>query len=204
MSVKKIIPYLGAAALMAGSFSVAMAKPASPASPGQKLGYAIGVQLGKQFKLHDISLSSRSLSQGFRDAYAGRKLKMTDKQMMATMNSFRQKAAAKAQQKMAAAGQSNLTAGSKFLRANATKPGVKVTKSGLQYKVVQKGVGPQPKATDWVKVDYEGKLMNGKVFDSSYKRGTPATFPVNGLIKGWTEALKMMHVGGTWFNHRSF
>lgn len=181
-----------------GSIVASVPAEAAKMSSKQQLSYTIGVQLGKQFKAHGISLSSSSLARGFNDAYKGRKLKMSDKAMMNTMNAFRQQAAAKAQKKMAQESLKNLNAGQKFLKANATRPGIKVTKTGLQYKVIQAGKGAMPKATDWVKVDYEGKLLNGKVFDSSYKRGKPAVFPVNGLIPGWTEALEKMHVGAIW------
>lgn len=88
--------------------------------------------------------------------------------------------------------------GSAFLEKNKNEPGVKTTADGLQYKVLVAGNGPKPTADDVVVVHYEGKLLNGKEFDSSYKRGEPATFPVSGLIKGWTEALQLMPVGSTW------
>lgn len=92
----------------------------------------------------------------------------------------------------------NVTVGEKFLAENATKEGVKTTESGLQYKVLTEGEGQSPKATDTVTVNYKGTLVDGTEFDSSYKRGEPATFPVNGVIKGWTEALQMMKPGGKW------
>lgn len=197
MKLKALYSSVAAAAVMATIVQSPLAL-AHPMTQQQKLGYTIGVQLGKQFKQHDVALDGASLAKGFNDVYYGKKMAMTDKQMMDTMNSFRQQAAAKAQKQQAADGQKNLAAGAKFLKANATKAGVKVTKSGLQYKIIKRGTGPVPTSSDWVKVDYEGKLLNGKVFDSSYKRGKPATFPVNGLIPGWTEALQKMHVGGTW------
>src|SRR5207247_8132362 len=87
------------------------------------------------------------------------------------------------------------TDGTKFLEENKKKPGVKATASGLQYKIEKEGTGAQPKATDMVTVNYRGTLIDGTEFDSSYKRGQPATFPVNGVIKGWTEALQLMKVG---------
>jgi len=99
------------------------------------------------------------------------------------------------EQKQKEAAEKNKTEGAKFLEENKKKEGVKTTASGLQYKVVKDGSGAQPKATDTVTVNYRGTLINGTEFDSSYKRGQPATFPVNGVIKGWTEALQLMKVG---------
>jgi FKBP-type peptidyl-prolyl cis-trans isomerase len=95
-------------------------------------------------------------------------------------------------------GKANKEEGTKFLTANKSKPGVKVTASGLQYEILKEGKGPKPGASDTVTTHYKGTLINGKVFDSSYDRGEPATFPVNGVIKGWTEALQMMPVGSKW------
>src|SRR5213593_525626 len=99
------------------------------------------------------------------------------------------------EQKQKAAADKNASEGTKFLEENKKKEGVKTTASGLQYKVVKEGTGAQPKANDTVTVNYRGTLINGTEFDSSYKRGEPATFPVNGVIKGWTEALQLMKVG---------
>lgn len=94
--------------------------------------------------------------------------------------------------------QKNLREGNEFLAVNKTKPGLVIEENGLQYRVMKKGNGPKPKATDIVVVDYAGRHINGKEFDSSYKRGQPAKFPVNGVIKGWTQALQMMPVGSEW------
>jgi FKBP-type peptidyl-prolyl cis-trans isomerase FklB len=99
------------------------------------------------------------------------------------------------EQKQKELGEKNKSEGTKFLEENKKKPGVKTTSSGLEYKVIKEGNGPQPKATDTVTVNYRGTLINGTEFDSSYKRGQAATFPVNGVIKGWTEALQLMKVG---------
>jgi FKBP-type peptidyl-prolyl cis-trans isomerase len=107
-------------------------------------------------------------------------------------------AMAKAEEKQIAAAEKNLKAGEAFLAANAKKEGVKTTASGLQYKVIKAGTGASPKPTDIVKVHYTGTLVDGTVFDSSVQRGEPATFPVNGVIPGWTEALQLMKVGDKW------
>ena len=104
----------------------------------------------------------------------------------------------KQEEKMKLAGDANQKEGAAFLAANKTKEGVVTTSSGLQYKVLKQGDGPKPTATDSVVCNYRGTLINGTEFDSSYKRGQPATFPVNGVIKGWTEALQLMPTGSKW------
>src|SRR5208337_625691 len=114
--------------------------------------------------------------------------------MMTLQNDLRQKQEAKAQQ----AGQTNKTEGEAFLAANKTKEGVVTLPSGLQYKILKEGTGPKPTASDTVSCNYRGTLTNGKEFDSSTKHGGPASFPVSGVIKGWTEALQLMPVGSKW------
>ena len=115
--------------------------------------------------------------------------------MIAVMQKLQQQMAAKAAEEAKVAAAANLKKGEAFLLANGKKEGVMTTKSGLQYRVVKKGDGASPLASDEVTVHYEGRLINNKVFDSSIKRGQPATFPVNGVIKGWTEALQLMKEG---------
>jgi len=123
---------------------------------------------------------------------------LTDKEMGEMLNLYRKEAQAAQQKVKAEQGEKNMQEGPKFLEENKTKEGVVVLPSGLQYKVLTEGTGKSPKATDKVKVHYKGTLINGKEFDSSYKRGTPAEFPVNGVIKGWTEALQLMKEGSKW------
>ncbi len=127
---------------------------------------------------------------GIKDAIAG-KPQLTPDQIKETMTAFEKDM----EQKQKAAADKNASEGTKFLEENKKKEGVKTTASGLQYKVVKEGTGAQPKANDTVTVNYRGTLINGTEFDSSYKRGEPATFPVNGVIKGWTEALQLMKAG---------
>jgi len=117
--------------------------------------------------------------------------KLTPDQSKETMTAFEKDM----EQKQKAAADKSASEGTKFLEENKKKEGVKTTASGLQYKVVKEGTGAQPKASDTVTVNYRGTLINGTEFDSSYKRGEPATFPVNGVIKGWTEALQLMKAG---------
>jgi len=130
------------------------------------------------------------LGAGVKEALAG-KPRLTPDQVKDIMAQFEKDT----EQKQKGAGEKNKSEGAKFLEENKKKPGVKTTASGLQYKVEKEGTGAQPKATDMVTVNYRGTLIDGTEFDSSYKRGQPATFPVNGVIKGWTEALQLMKQG---------
>lgn len=163
-----------------------------------KLSYTIGNELGASFKKHNQALNPAAVEQGVADGMNGAPSKLSDQQKQQVMSDYQQRMLAQAQQQNAKAATSDATAGQAFLAANAKKPGVKVTQSGLQYQIITQGAGAKPSAQDVVTVDYEGKLIDGTVFDSSYKRGTPAEFPVNQVIAGWTEALQMMPVGSTW------
>jgi FKBP-type peptidyl-prolyl cis-trans isomerase len=180
------------------------ATAARPATPGvalttqkQKnsyaLGMSIGLGLGKQGvgKSIDPTLAAR----GLRDALTGSKTAMTEDEMKAALQLLRTEVTTAQDAKAKEAGSANRKEGDVFLAENKSKDGVKVLPDGLQYKVLTEGNGPKPAATDTVTVNYRGTLINGKEFDSSYKRGQPASFPVNGVIKGWTEALQLMPVG---------
>ena len=155
-----------------------------------KVSYSIGLQIGFNLSRQKVDISPEVLASGIKDALAGKPQLNPDqiKEVMATFEKDME-------QKQKQAGDKNKAEGAKFLEENKKKEGVKTTASGLQYKVVKDGSGAQPKATDTVTVNYRGTLINGTEFDSSYKRGQPATFPVNGVIKGWTEALQLMKVG---------
>jgi len=163
-----------------------------------KVSYSIGLDIGKSFKTQNIDLNAAALSQGIKDGLAGTTSMMTDEEMQTCMENFQNEMMAKNETQMKGAGDKNKTDGEAFLAANKTKEGVQTTASGLQYKIVKAGTGPKPKPTDQVTVHYEGTLIDGKVFDSSYKRNEPVTFPVNGVIQGWQEALQLMPVGSTW------
>jgi FKBP-type peptidyl-prolyl cis-trans isomerase len=126
---------------------------------------------------------------------SGGKQTMSIPEAQATLEAFGKKVMARRQQQAQAEGQKNLAAGAAFLASNAKKPGVKTTASGLEYQVLQTGTGPKPKATDTVKVNYRGTLLDGSEFDSSAKNGGPASFQVTGVIPGWTEGLQLMNVG---------
>ncbi len=140
-----------------------------------KVSYSLGLNIGFNLGRQNVPINPDALVAGIKDAIAG-KPQLTPDQIKA-------------------AADKNASEGTKFLEENKKKEGVKTTASGLQYKVVKEGTGAQPKANDTVTVNYRGTLINGTEFDSSYKRGEPATFPVNGVIKGWTEALQLMKAG---------
>jgi FKBP-type peptidyl-prolyl cis-trans isomerase len=166
-------------------------------NPKQKTSYAIGLDIATSLKRQDIDVDAKALTAGIADGFAG-KPALTEEEQKTVIMELQKSAMAKAEEKQIAAAEKNLKAGEAFLAANAKKEGVKTTASGLQYKVIKAGTGASPKPTDIVKVHYTGTLVDGTVFDSSVQRGEPATFPVNGVIPGWTEALQLMKVGDKW------
>ncbi len=155
-----------------------------------KVSYSIGMNIGFNLSKQKVDINPDILAAGIKDAIAGKPL-LTQDQVKDVMAQFEKDM----EQKQKQAGEKNKTEGAKFLEENKKKPGVKTTASGLQYKVMKEGTGAQPKPTEMVTVNYRGTLIDGTEFDSSYKRGQPASFPVNGVIKGWTEALQLMKVG---------
>src|SRR5216117_4517822 len=155
-----------------------------------KVSYSIGMQIGFNLGRQKVDVNPDVLAAGMKDAIAG-KPQLTPDQVKDVMAQFEKDM----EQKQKQLGEKNKTDGAKFLEDNKKKAGVKTTASGLQYKVEKDGTGAQPKATDMVTVNYRGTLIDGTEFDSSYKRGQPATFPVNGVIKGWTEGLQLMKQG---------
>ena len=155
-----------------------------------KVSYSIGMQIGFNLGRQKVDVNPDILAAGIKDAIAG-KPQLTPDQVKDIMAQFEKDMEEKQKQ----LGEKNKADGAKFLEDNKKKPGVKTTASGLQYKVEKEGTGPQPKATDMVTVNYRGTLIDGTEFDSSFKRNQPATFPVSGVIKGWTEALQLMKKG---------
>jgi FKBP-type peptidyl-prolyl cis-trans isomerase FklB len=155
-----------------------------------KVSYSLGLNIGFNLGRQNISINPDALTAGIKDAIAG-KPQLTTDQVKETMAAFEKDM----MEKQKAAGEKNATEGTKFLEENKKKEGVKTTASGLQYKAIKEGTGAQPKGNDTVTVNYRGTLINGTEFDSSYKRGQPATFPLNGVIKGWTEGLQLMKTG---------
>jgi len=163
-----------------------------------KAGYSIGSQIGRQLMQTKDAIDREALILGINDALDEKELKITAEEMKKTMQEFSTKMQAKAMEEMKASLEINKKEGEAFLAANKTKEGVITLPSGLQYKIITKGTGKTPLATDTVETNYKGTLINGTEFDSSYKRGQTASFPVNGVIKGWTEALQLMKEGGKW------
>lgn len=159
------------------------------------LSYFTGFQVGKNFTANGIdSLDKNEILAGIKDAEEGKEPRLDEAGRKASMAAMDEVVKAKAKAKAEAV----KVESKKFLEENAKKEGVKVTESGLQYQVIKEGEGAKPKATDTVKVHYKGTLVDGKEFDSSYKRGEPISFPLNGVIKGWTEGLQLMPVGSTY------
>jgi FKBP-type peptidyl-prolyl cis-trans isomerase FklB len=184
------------------------AEPAKEAEPAKtrpelktlndKTSYAIGVSIGRNLKAQGYEADLSLVLLGMEDAIEGGKLLLTDQEVQAVLAESRQVLATRKSERMKAAAETNKAAGPAFLVENAKKPGVVTLPSGLQYKVVKEGAGPKPALTDTVTTHYRGTLIDGKEFDSSYGRGEPTSFPVNGVIKGWTEALQLMPVGSKW------
>ncbi|MDQ6862133.1 MAG: FKBP-type peptidyl-prolyl cis-trans isomerase [Verrucomicrobiota bacterium] len=161
----------------------------------EKVSYSIGLDIGSTFKKQYMDVDMDVLMRGLKDGMSGAKPAMSEEEVRATMTAYSKTMMEKQAQRTKESAATNLEKGQKFLEENKSKEGVKTTASGLQYKVLTEGNGPSPKDTDTVVTNYRGTTIDGKEFDSSYKRNEPATFPVNRVIKGWTEALQMMKVG---------
>lgn len=163
-----------------------------------KFSYSLGMKMGENLHRQSVPVDPAILARGLRDALAGGKTLLTDEEAQAALSEVQDDLRKKQQEKMQEAGAANKKEGEAFLTANKAKEGVIALPSGLQYKILKQGTGPKPTASDTVVCNYQGTLIDGKEFDSSYKRGQPATFPVSGVIKGWTEALQLMPVGSKW------
>ena len=187
----------------AGAAKTTGSKPATATAPAlttkkDKISYAIGADLGKKLKTSSIDVDPTILTRALKDTLTGAKADMTDDEIRATLTDLTKDLQQKQVVAAKEASEKNRKAGEEFLAANKSKEGVTALPDGLQYKILTPGNGPKPTASDTVVCNYKGTLIDGKEFDSSYKRGQPATFPVSGVIKGWTEALQMMPVGSKW------
>ena len=172
--------------------------PATLKTIEQKASYGIGLAIGRQLREQGFEIDAGLIARGIEDTLSGQEPLLSSQELQEAMRAFQQQMAAKKQERDKVAGQKNQQKGQAFLAANKAKQGVVTMPSGLQYQVVKAGTGATPKATDNVRTHYRGTLIDGTEFDSSYKRGEPAEFPVNGVIKGWTEALQLMKVGAKW------
>jgi len=163
-----------------------------------KASYAIGLNIGTNMKKDNVDIDPDLLAKGMRDAMAGNKPLLTDEEVKAVLTDLQNTVRKRQQEVFQQSVEKNKQEGEAFLSANKGKPGVVALPSGLQYKILQPGNGPKPTAADTVVCNYRGTLVDGTEFDSSYKRGQPATFGVTQVIKGWTEALQLMPVGSKW------
>jgi FKBP-type peptidyl-prolyl cis-trans isomerase FklB len=166
----------------------------------QKASYALGMKIGGDLKRQGVgaSVDATLTARGLKDALAGSKLLLTEDQEKAALTQLQTEVRTAQEAKSHEAGAANRKVGDAFLAENKSKEGVVTLPSGLQYKILTAGTGPKPTASDTVSCNYRGTLISGKEFDSSYKRGQPVSFPVSGVIKGWTEALQLMPVGSKW------
>jgi FKBP-type peptidyl-prolyl cis-trans isomerase FklB len=167
-----------------------------------KVSYAVGMNIGMgvaaKLKQQALDVDQAVLLRGMKDALVGGKMLLTEEEERNVLTQLSLEARKKQEDQMKLAGDANKKVGEEFLAANKAKDGVVTLPSGLQYKILTAGTGPKPTAADTVSCNYRGTLLNGTEFDSSYKRGHPETFPVTGVIKGWTEALQIMPVGSKW------
>ena len=160
----------------------------------KRFSYIVGMQVGQQIKGDNIDLDEAAFMAAIKDRMTGAKLQIDPADIQATLTRIQKQR----EIDIAKLAEANQAAGQKFLAANKDKAGVKTLPSGVQYKVIKPGTGASPKASDTVEVHYRGMLIDGTEFDSSYSRGQPTSFPVNGVIKGWQEALQAMKEGAHW------
>jgi len=161
-----------------------------------RINYSLGYQIGGDFKRQGVELNPEAVVKGMQDALSGSEPLMPQQEMNATLVELKRKVVAEQQKQRRQSDLQIEAEGKEYLEENAKKPGVVTTASGLQYKIIEAGSGKSPGPTDTVTVNYRGTLINGNEFDSSYDKGKPVTFPLNGVIKGWTEGLQLVKEGG--------
>ena len=185
------------AALVMSSVSFAHADDSSVTldSKEQKLGYSIGTMFGSRMAQDFSDLDMETFIAGFKDSFSGEEGQMTLEEVSSTIQAYQQEQAAAAQAEQEKLAKEQAEKANAWLSEKEAEDGVMKTESGLMYKIITEGSGDKPSATDTVKVDYEGSLVDGTVFDSSYNRGESITFPLNQVIPGWTEGLQLMSVG---------
>lgn len=170
----------------------------APKSQRDRLSYVIGLDIGSNLKNQSVDVNPDILLRGIKDGLSGAKPLMSEQEIKETIAAFQKEMQVKQEEVAKKMGEKNKKEGEAFLAENKKKEGVVTLASGLQYKVLKKGSGKKPKLTDTVTTHYKGTLIDGTEFDSSYRRGQPASFPVNGVIAGWTEALQLMEEGAKW------
>jgi FKBP-type peptidyl-prolyl cis-trans isomerase len=194
-------PAQGATATKPRSGGVAGARTTTPLmlkTDKDKESYALGMNVGKSLKKDGVDIDPKIVARGIADTLAGGKTVLTDEEARAALVTLQGDVRKRQTAELEVLGRANKQEGDAFLAANKAQQGVITLPDGLQYKILREGDGPKPTAADSVVCNYRGTLLNNKEFDSSYKRGQPATFPVSGVIKGWTEALELMPVGSKW------
>lgn len=194
--MRKIILAMGMASVVSLNAAADTVKVLE--SEEQKVSYSFGLVLGKRMHNDLPDLNVDVFMQGVKDAIQDKAPLLTDEQVGNVLAKFQRDMQQQQMEKVQKAGEENKKVGADFLAKNKNKEGVVTLESGLQYKILKAGKGPQPSGADVVKVHYTGSLINGEVFDSSIERGEPVTFPLNGVIAGWTEALKLMPTGSKW------
>jgi len=167
-------------------------------TPKNRISYTIGVNIGQDFKSQNMDVDPDLLLMGLKDTLSGKELQLTEEEMVQEIQNFQQEMQAKMAAEMEEKAAENKASGEAFLAENAKQEGVVVTESGLQYKIIEPGQGDSPGPADVATVHYRGTLIDGTQFDSSYDRGQPASFPVGGVIAGWSEALQLMKPGAKW------
>jgi FKBP-type peptidyl-prolyl cis-trans isomerase FklB len=194
--MKHLLPVLAGLGLLSG---VCLAgEKLELKSPKEKESYSLGYQFGENLKKQGVGIDLDSYTAGIRDALGGKEPQMSKEEIRATLTNLRQRLMAEQQKLLTEKAQKNLEEGKAFLAENGKKEGVKTLPSGLQFRILKEGSGRSPKAGDMVSVNYRGTFIDGKEFDSSYKKGKAAELQVDGVIPGWTEALKMMKEGSKW------
>ena len=184
--------------LVAMTIQLSAQKKPTLTTEKDKVSYIIGTDIAKNLKKQGIDIDPELLFKGLKDAFTDQKLLLSDEEIQQVMSAFQQEMMAKQSKKAGELAEKNQKEGEAFLAANKKKDSVITLPSGLQYKVIAEGTGKMPTLNDTVTTNYRGTLIDGTEFDNSYKRGEPATFPVSGVIPGWTEALQHMKVGAKW------
>ena len=178
--------------------AIAADNSAKNLSENDKVSYSIGIDLGQSFQRQNIEINHDLFMKGMSDGKSGQETLLSKEEIYETLINLQDKLAKQQNEAIKELAENNKAAGEAFLKDNKSKPGVKTRESGLQYRIIKEGKGQSPSATDVVTTHYRGKLIDGTEFDSSYSRNEPATFPVNNVIPGWTEALQLMKPGSKW------